>query len=416
MHEVVHFGAVVLVVAAGFTVALAAAKLSEVVPIPAPAFFLVAAAVASDLYPHVGAYISVREVERTAVVALVVILFSGGFEIGRARFAESWVPITSLGVVGTFATAGVVAVFAHYALGFSWITAGLLGSATAPTDPAVMFSVLGGREIAGRSGTILQGESGANDPVGIALMIGMIDLALHPGGSFWIVGREFAIEMAVGLAIGIAGGVLQAWLLRTVALENTGLHVVRTLAGAAVIYGLASIAHGSGFLAVFVAGLIVGDAEAPLRREIEIFQSGLASVAEIVVFVALGLTVSLGEIPGHRWVEGVLVALFLAFVARPLVVGSLLAPVRLRHGERLFVVWGGLKGAVPILLAAFALLAGVADGRPIYDIVFIVVAFSVIVQGATIPFAAARLGVPMRRIRTPPPGQDADRWERIETA
>ena len=108
--------------------------------------------------------------------------------------------------------------------------------------------------------------------------------------------------------------------------------------------------------------------------------------------------------------------LFLALVARPIVVGSLLAPVRLRHGERLFVVWGGLKGAVPILLAAFALLAGVGDGRAIYDIVFIVVAFSVIAQGGTIPLAAARLGVPMRRIAPHGSGQDGERWERIETA
>jgi cell volume regulation protein A len=416
VHEVVHFGTVVLVVAGGFTLALAAAKLTEYVPIPAPAVFLVAAAVASDLYPHLGTYLSVRDVERLAVVALVVILFGGGFDVGWRRFRASAVPIASLGVLGTFATAGVVALFSHWALGFSWIAAGLLGSAVAPTDPAVMFSVLGGREIAGRTGTILKGESGANDPVGIALMIGMIALATHPGSSFWIVGREFGIEMAVGLAIGIAGGALQSWLLRTVALENTGLHTVRTLAGAGVIYGIASFAHGSGFLAVFIAGMIVGDAETPLRREIELFQNALSNVAEIVVFVALGLTVSLGEIPGGRWAEGVVLALFLAVAARPLVVGVLLQPVRLRPGERAFVAWGGLKGAVPILLAAFALLAGVRDGRRIYDVVFIVVAFSVLVQGASIPLAAGRLGVPMRRVRSLPAGQDGEPWERIETA
>jgi cell volume regulation protein A len=416
MHEVVHFGTLVLVVGAGFVLALGAAKLTEFLPVPAPALFLVAAAVASDLYPHVGAYLDVRQVERIAVVALIVILFGGGFDIGRERFLASAVPITLLGVVGTFATAGLVAVFARYALGASWITSGLLGSAIAPTDPAVMFSVLGGREIAGRTGTILQGESGANDPVGIALMIGMIDLATHPGSSFWIVGREFGIEMGVGLAIGIAGGYLQTWLLRTVALENIGLHTVRTLAGAAVIYGAASLAHGSGFLAVFSAGLIVGDAEAPRRHEIELFQNALSNVAEIVVFVALGLTVTLGEISGRRWVEGVVLAVFLALVARPLAVGTLLLPVRLRWGERAFVVWGGLKGAVPILLAAFALLAGVHDGRRIYDLVFVVVALSVIVQGASIPYAAARLGVPMRRIAGRPVGQDASAWERIGAA
>jgi potassium/hydrogen antiporter len=398
MEEIAQFGTIVLVVGAGFSLALAASKLTELVPVPAPAIFLAAAAVASDLAPQLRAFLSVQTVERIAVVALVVILFGGGYEIGLRRFRQAAVPITILGVLGTFATAGAVALFSHYALGFSWITSGLLGAAIAPTDPAVMFSVLGDREIAGRTGTILEGESGANDPVGIALMIGMVELALHPGGSFWIVGREFGIEMAVGLAIGIAGGYAQWWLLMTVSLPNTSLHVVRTLAGAAVIYGIASIAHGSGFLAVFVAGLIVGDAKTPRKREIDAFQSTLSSVAEIVVFVALGLTITLGAISGNEWLQGVALAAFLALVARPLVVLGLLAPVRLRRGERLFVAWGGLKGAVPILLAAFALLAGVRDGQTLYDVVFIVVLVSVVVQGTSIPLAAARLGLPMRRL------------------
>jgi cell volume regulation protein A len=397
--EVTDFGTIVLVVGLGFTLALAASKLLERVPVPAPAFFLLAAAIASDVSPRLGTYVGVRDVERVAVVALVVILFGGGYDIGWRRFRRSAVPIASLGVLGTFATAGVLAVFAHYALGFDWTEAGLLGAALAPTDPAVMFSVLGGREIAGRTGTILQGESGANDPVGIALMIGMIELATHDDATFWVVGREFAVEMAVGLAIGLAGGYLEHWLLRRISLPNEGLHAVRTLAAAGVIYGAASVAHGSGFLAVFIAGMIVGDAEAPAKREIEVFQNALSNVAEIVVFTVLGLTVSLGEISGSRWAEGVVLALFLALVARPAVVGPLLAPVRLRTGERLFVAWGGLKGAVPILLATFALIAGVDGGQRIYDVVFIVVACSVIVQGSTIPFAARRLGIPMSAVR-----------------
>jgi cell volume regulation protein A len=378
--EVTDFGTIVLVVSLAFTVALAASKLADVLPIPAPAFFLVAAAVASDLFPSVGNQLDIRAVERVAVVALIVILFSGGYDIGWRRFRRSAIPVTSLGVLGTFATAGLIALFAHAALGFEWTTAGLLGAALAPTDPAVMFSVLGGREIAGRTGTILQGESGANDPVGIALMIGMIELATHDGASF-----------------GLAGGYLETWLLRKVSLPSAGLHAVRTLAAAGVIYGVASVAHGSGFLAVFIAGMIVGDVEAPRKREIELFQNALSNVAEIVVFAALGLTLTLGAIEGRRWLEGLLLALFLAFVARPVAIGALLVPVRLRPGERLFVAWSGLKGAVPILLAAFALLAHVHEGQRIYDVVFIVVAFSVIVQGATIPFAARRLGVPMQQ-------------------
>jgi cell volume regulation protein A len=298
-----------------------------------------------------------------------------------------------MGVFGTFATAGLITVFAHWAFDLSWITSGLLGAAIAPTDPAVMFSVLGEREITGRTGTILEGESGANDPVGIALMLGMIELATHADASFWIVIRVFVEQMSIGLAIGIAGGLLERVLMQRVALPSAGLYTLRTLALAGLVYGVATVAHGSGFLAVFVAGLLVGDLRAPFSAEIHVFQDGLAALAEIVVFVALGLTIDLSALTADRWVDGLLLAAFAALVARPLAVGVLLAPARLRAGERLFVIWGGLKGAVPILLAAFALGRHVADAQRIYETVFVVVLASVIVQGGTIGIAARRLGV-----------------------
>jgi cell volume regulation protein A len=396
VHEISEFGTIVLIVAAGFVVAVGTSKLTERFPIPGPLVFLLAAAVASDLFPGLEV-LSVRSVERIAVVALVIILFDGGMHVGWRRFAESAIPITILGVIGTFATAGLMALFAHALFGFGWTTAGILGAALAPTDPAVMFSVLGKREIAGRSGTVLEGESGANDPVGIALMLGMIEFATHPHASFWVVVREFALEMSIGLAIGVVGAVALLQLMRRVALPSEALYPIRTLAFAGLIYGVASIAHGSGFLAVFVAGLMVGDARAPYKGEIERFHTSLATLAEVVVFAALGLTVSLESLGrGHRWADGLLLALLLAFVARPLVVGPLLWPARLRLGERIFVVWGGLKGAVPILLGSFVLLEGVDDGQKIYGIVFVVVAFSVLVQGTSVPFVAPLLRVPMR--------------------
>ena len=204
-------------------------------------------------------------------------------------------------------------------LGLGWITAGLLGAAIAPTDPAVMFSVLGDREIGGRTGTILEGESGANDPVGIALMLGLIQLATHADASFWIVVRVFCEQMAIGLAIGVAGGLIEAQVLRRVALPSPGLYTLRTLALAGLVYGVATVAHGSGFLAVFIAGLLVGDVDAPFKAEIEVFQEGLASLAEIVVFVALGLTIDLSGLGGGPLARGALLAAFVALVARPVV-------------------------------------------------------------------------------------------------
>src|ERR671934_2584321 len=351
MNELHEFGTVVLVVALGFFGALGTYKLTAPFPVPAPALFLVVAAVASDVFPGLETVISIRNVERIGVVALVVILFDGGMQVGWRRFRGAAFPITSLGVVGTFATAAVMAAFAHAFFGFDWTIAGVLGAALAPTDPAVMFSVLGNREVRGRSGTILEGESGANDPVGIALVIGMLEFATHEDASLWTIVGDFAVEMAVGLAIGAVGAALLLPLMR-VSLPSESLYAIRTLVAAAVLYGVATIAHGSGFLAVFVAGLLLGDARAPFKAEIERFHSSLSSLAEIVVFVALGITFHFRDLGrGGIWLDGILLALLLGLVARPLVVAVLLAPIRLRWAERVFIGWGGLKGAVPILLA-----------------------------------------------------------------
>jgi potassium/hydrogen antiporter len=397
MHEVVHFGGIVLLVSGAFAVAVLANKVSERLRIPAAGLFLLAAAVASDIWTELADALSIRDVERIAVVALIVILFDGGMRVGWTRFRESGVPIVSLGLVGTFATAGLMTVAARYLLDFSWETAGLLGAALAPTDPAVMFSVFGRKEIAGRTGTILEGESGANDPVGIALMLAAVSLAQTDSTSVADAVGDFFLQIGVGIAVGIVGAYVLMVVLRRIVLPNPALYPLRTLAFAGVIYGVAAVAHGSGFLAVYIAGILIGDADIPAKRGIERFHTSLASLAEIVVFVALGLTIDLTALgDNHRWLDGLILAVVLAFLARPLAVGPLLLPARLTNGERLFVMWSGLKGAVPILLASFAVLGEVAKADRIYGIVFVVVAFSVLLQGATIPYAAARLRIPMR--------------------
>jgi potassium/hydrogen antiporter len=395
-----NFNADLLVVALAFVLALAAFKLTQWLPVPAPALLLIAAAVASDLFPELA--IDIVTVERIAVVALIVILLDGGIHVGWRRFRGSLYPIASLGAVGTFLTAAIAAVAAHYVLDFSWTTSWLLGAALAPTDPAVMFSVLGNKEIGGRSGTVLEGESGVNDPVGIALVVGLIEFARTEGGSPWIVAQEFSLQMVIGTVIGVIGGRLLIPLMQRSTLPREGLYPLQVLAVAGVIYGAASVLHGSGFLAVFIAGMMIGDVHAPYKLDVERFHTALATLGEIAVFVALGLTIAgpsdlMDDLP-----KGILLALAVAFVARPITVALLLARVRMRLGEKLFIMWGGLKGAVPILLAAFVLVADVRDSLTIYNIVFVVVAFSVIVQGSLIPFVAGRLGVPMRIVDPEP--------------
>jgi potassium/hydrogen antiporter len=309
--------------------------------------------------------------------------------------------------VGTFVTTAGIALVAHL-LGFDWRPALLLGVALAPTDPAVVFSVLGRREVGGRTGTILEGESGANDPVGIAAMAAVLAAGSAGGsaGGWHSVGsgvREFLLQMLVGAACGLVGGWLLGRAMRRVPLPSGALYPLQTLLGAGAIYGGTTVLHGSGFLAVFIAGAALGDLRAPYKPEIERFHSSLASLAEIVAFAVLGLTVDLGELTtGDRLAVALVLAVVTALAVRPLLVGVLLLPLHLSRGERVFVLWSGLKGAVPILLGTYLLTAGVDDGQRLYAVVVVVVAFSVVVQGGLVPFVARRSGVPMRTVEPEP--------------
>ncbi len=214
-------------------IAILSNRASERLQVPAPAFFLVGAAVASDLMPSLSG-LSITIVQRVVTVALLVILFDGGMHIGRGRLRRQAGAIVWLGVAGTLVTALALAAAAHWLFGFDWRIALLLGTALAPTDPAVVFSVLGRREIAGRSGVLLEGESGANDPVGIALLVSI--LAAGSGGGLSAFGQaslEFGLQMGVGAVAGLVGGRLLIAFMRRVALPSEGLYALRTLAGAA---------------------------------------------------------------------------------------------------------------------------------------------------------------------------------------
>jgi cell volume regulation protein A len=396
------FALLILLTAAVGLVAVMSNRLTERVKVPSPAIVLAGAAIAVNTIPALHAPPRLA-VERVVTLALVCILFDGGMHIGWTRFRSAAGPIATVGVAGTFLTVAAAAVFAHVAFGLAWYVALLVATAVAPTDPAVVFSVLGQQEISGRSGTILEGESGANDPVGIALMASLISAGGLSVGAFAQVGGEFLLQMTVGAAVGAAGGWALLWFTRRVPLPSEGLYPLRTLACALLVFAVATLARGSGFLAVFAAGIALGDGRAPFKREIERFHTALASLAEIVAFVALGLTVDLAVIARTDvWVPGLILGAVLAFVIRPALVGLTLIPARLKSNERNFVLFAGLKGAVPILLGIFLLEAHVPDGQRLYGIIAVVVVFSVVVQGSLIPAAARLLRVQMRTAEPQP--------------
>lgn len=396
MSDAPAFGLLVLVISAAGLAALASHRLSERLRVPTPALFLAAAAVTAALVPDVHAP-PASTIEGLVTIALVVILFDGGMQIGWHRFRAAATTIGAVGVIGTFLTTAAVAALAHLLFGLPWYLAVLVGTAVAPTDPAVVFSVLGQRELAGRGGTILEGESGANDPVGIALMASLLSAGSLSSGAFGHVAGEFALQMLVGAAIGLLGGWAVLWLVRMVALPNEGLYPLRTLAASMALFGLASVAHGSGFFAVFIAGIVIGDGPMPYQRRIRRFHSSLASLGEIVAFVVLGLTVDLGVLTrSNVWIPGLVLGVLLALVVRPLVVGLCLWPVQLPRNERAFVLLAGLKGAVPLLLGSFLIADHVAQAERLYGIVVVVVVLSVVVQGGLVPTAVRRLRLPLR--------------------
>lgn len=405
----VSLGLGVLVVGAAGLLAVLSNRVGSWTRVPVPALFLAVAALASDLVPSLYR-IPTADLESIVSVALVLILFEGGMTIGWGRLRPLLGAVGLVGIVGTLLTAAGVALAAHGLFGFDWRTALLIGTALSPTDPAVVFSVLGSREIPGPAGTLLEGESGANDPVGIALLLAL--LALDPaapssvGAAAASVLGTFALQLAVGLAVGVAGGLALARLMARVALPAAGLYPVRTLAGALAVYGLATVAHGSGFLAVLAAGVVVGDVRAPFAAEIRQFHAALSSLGEIVAFTLLGLSISLRSLrTGDALWIGLGLALLLTFVIRPLVVGPLLLAVRrLTAGERVFVTWAGLKGAVPILLGVLATAGARANegNTVVYDVIVVPVVFSVLVQGSTVGVVARWCQVPMSVVEERP--------------
>jgi cell volume regulation protein A len=406
VDNILDFGTVLLVVSSGLVLAIAVRLLAGRLGIPTAGLLLVAAAVASDLVDRLRTVLSFEDVQRIATLALVVILFEGGSKIGTRRFRAAAAPILALGVLGTFATAALLALAAHVLLDLSWTISSLLGAALAPTDPAVTFSVLAGKEVEGRSGTILEGESGFNDPVGIALMIGMIELATHSDASKVSVLWEFLREMGIGLGVGVAGAAAIVAMIRWAPFPDRTLYPIAVILMVGVVYGAATVAHGSGFLAVFVAGILVGDIRFEARRAVRAFNAALGELGELATFVALGLTVDIAFIGDEGlWWRGLLLAVLLGFVVRPLVLAPLVSVVDLSWGERGFIMWSGLKGAVPILLASLAVVADTDYAAELYGLVFVVVLFSVVVQGSLVPTVARRLGVPLEETPPPPPAQ-----------
>jgi cell volume regulation protein A len=329
--------------------------------------------------------------QQFAVLALVVILFEGGLASSWTAVRPVWRPAVALASVGTVVTMAVVATAFRLAFDTSWNVALLTGAVISSTDAAAVFSVVGRAGLSPRLLETLRVESGVNDPMAVLLTIGLIESmsdGLSAGGWVAFGLRQFAVGAVVGLAVGR----LAAVALRRVTRHNASHAVLLALAAAGLAYSVAATFGGSGFLAVYLAGLGVGS-ERAFQAPVEQFHSAVAEAAQIGLFLLLGVLVFPSQLPPVI-VPALVVTAVLLFVARPLAVALCLAPFGFRPGELVIASWAGLRGAVPIVLATFALTTDLPEGNLIFDVTFFVVLLSATAQGLTIPWLARRLGPP----------------------
>jgi potassium/hydrogen antiporter len=372
----------VLVVSVLLVIAVLTASLSQRLQAPSALLFLgLGMLVGSDglgLVPLDDQQL----VQNIGVVALVVILFEGGLTTKPTDLRRASLPGGLLATVGVLVTAGVTAAGVYVLLDVELLTALLLAAVVASTDAAAVFSTLRTINLPPRLAALLKLESGANDPVAVALTIGLLEYwRMRPAVEELVV---FAIaQVGVGLAVGAVVGLTGAWVLRRVRLPAEGLYPVAALAIAGMAYGFAVPLRGSGFLAVYICGLFVGALVRRRRRGIRDFHEGLANASEIGLFLVLGLLVNPADLP-EVWIPGLVTAVILTFLARPVATMLCLLPARLPWREQTIVGWAGLRGAVPIVLATFPVTVGYPGAQLIFDIVFFVVLLSTLVQGVTV--------------------------------
>ncbi|HEY7835889.1 MAG TPA: potassium/proton antiporter [Solirubrobacteraceae bacterium] len=382
----------ILVAGALLAAALAASLLAQRLKIPGLVLFLgLGMLIGSDGLDLIE-FDDYELARRVGTIALALILFEGGLAASFSEIRPVLASAVSLALVGTIGTAVIAGLGAAWLFGFSTLQGLLLGSVVAATDGAATFALLRHSTLRRRIGRTLEGEAGLNDPVAILLVIGFIEWIQAPGYGLPDMVALLARQLGIGLAAGLLCGWLAVLAFRRIRLASAGLYPVASLATAALAYGSAASLDGSGFESAYIAGLILASAAIPAKQTVVIFHQGLAWVAQVVMFLVLGLLVFPSQL-GDVAVKGTALALILMVVARPLAVWLATLLSGFSVSERIVLGWAGLRGAVPVVLATYPVIAGVQGSHEFFNIVFFAVVLSTIVQGATFEGLARRLGV-----------------------
>jgi potassium/hydrogen antiporter len=384
------YGELLLIAGALLAAGLAAALLASRLRVPSLILFLgVGMAIGTDGTGWID--FDDYELARTVgVIALAVILFEGGLTSGLIEIRPVLGPAISLALVGTVVTAVLTGFAAAWLFDFDTLEGMLIGSIIATTDGAAIFALLRGSTLRRKLARTLEGEAGLNDPVAILLVLGFVEWIDNPSFGFDGMLLLFLEELGIGLAVGVASGWIAVEVLRRIRLDTGGLYPVASLTVAAISFGAAEVLGGSGFLAVYLAGLAMGGANIPAKRTITTFHQGLAWVAQVALFLVLGLLVFPSRLDEVA-LDGTLLALIVLFVARPVGVFGATIPFPYGLRERAVLSWAGLRGAAPVVLATFPLIAGIPNSLEFFDIVFFAVLISTLLQGSTFEALAHRL-------------------------
>jgi potassium/hydrogen antiporter len=389
-----HFDEWLLVSSLLLLLSIFAWKVSSRLGIPALLLFLGIGMLAGSDGPGGIYFDDALVAQSVGVVALAFILFAGGLETDWKVVRPVLGGALSLSTIGVLLTAVIVAIFALIVLHFSFAEGLLLGAIISATDAAAVFSVLGARNLhlKGKLLPLLELESGTNDPMAVFLTIGLTRLLTNPQESVLGLLLLFVQQMGVGAVLGLLIGWAAIWLISHLNLDVEGLYRVFTIALVLFTYGLTAWLGGSGFLAVYLVGVLLGNSSVQQVDRLSRFHDSLAWLMQIAMFLILGLLVFPSRLPAVA-ASGLLITGAAVFLARPVSVLIALLPVKMSLQEKLFVGWVGLRGAVPIVLATFPLLAGLSKASFLFDLVFFVVLASVLLQGMSVPFVAQWLGI-----------------------
>jgi potassium/hydrogen antiporter len=385
-----HDAELILIAGALLAAGIAGALLADRVRVPGLLLFLALGMLAGS--EGIGGIdFDDAELARTlGTIALILILFEGGLTAGWSEIRPVLGTAASLATIGTVVTAVIAGLAAQLIFDLSTLEGMLVGAAIAATDSAAIFAVLRRSTLEKRLARSLEGESGMNDPVALLLVIGFIEWIQEPDYGLADMAGLLVLKLAIGIVVGVAVGRVAIAALDRARLPTDGIYPVATIAIAALSFGLAEVAHGSGFLAVYLTALALGSPRLPARRTVVAFHEGLGWVAQIALFILLGLLVfpsALGDIA----LEGLALSAVLILLARPVAAFASTVFAPLNGKERLMLGWAGLRGAAPIWLATFPVVAGIDAGEQLFSIVFFVVVTSTLVQGASFEPLATRL-------------------------